>query len=66
MLGRSEDSGLERCTTGDQVYVTYHGEEQLVHSLQDCSFKLVQQKRIPSPSVAPKATTDWIVIARSS
>lgn len=64
MLGRSEDSGLERCSTGDQVHVTYHNEDQIVHSLQDCGFTPVQQMRIPSPSVAPKATDDFIIIAR--
>jgi len=64
MLGRSEDSGLERCSSGDQVYITYHREEPLVCSVQECGFTIVKQQRIPSPSAAPKTTTDLIVIAR--
>jgi ubiquinone/menaquinone biosynthesis C-methylase UbiE len=34
MLGRSEDSGFERCSTGDQVYINYHNEQQIICSLQ--------------------------------
>jgi SAM-dependent methyltransferase len=63
MLGRSEDSGLERCSSGDQIYVNYHSEVQIIRSLQGCGFTIVKRERIPSPSAAPKATTDLIVIA---
>jgi cyclopropane fatty-acyl-phospholipid synthase-like methyltransferase len=64
MLGRSEDSGLEHCSSGDQVYITYYSEEQLVRSVQECGFTIVKQQRIPSPSAAAKTTTDLIIIAR--
>ncbi|HTL16345.1 MAG TPA: class I SAM-dependent methyltransferase [Patescibacteria group bacterium] len=64
MLGKSEDSGFERCSTGDQVYVYYHQEDQLKQSLQDSGFSLVRLGRIPSPSAAPKRTNDLIIIAR--
>ncbi len=64
MLGKSEDSGFERCSTGDQVYVTYHSEDQLVHSLEGCGFKLIKRTRLPSPSAATKKTTDLILIAK--
>jgi SAM-dependent methyltransferase len=63
MLGRSEDSGFERCSTGDQVYVNYHSEDQVGSWLQGCGFKVLSQWRLPSPSTAVKATTDLIVIA---
>ena len=65
MLGRSEDSGLERCSSGDQVYVTYYTEEQLVGWLQDAGFTVVRKEGLASPSAAPKSTTDLIVIARN-
>jgi SAM-dependent methyltransferase len=64
MLGRSEDSGFQRCSSLDQVYINYHGEDQLVSLLQRCDFRIVKQKRIQSPSVASKATTDLIVITK--
>jgi hypothetical protein len=63
MLGRSEDSGLERCSSGDQVYVTYHSEEQIVGLVQGCGLGIVRHKQISSPSTASKATTDLILIA---
>jgi predicted TPR repeat methyltransferase len=64
MLGRSEDSGFERCSTGDQVYINYYTEDEVIRSLQGCGFTLLKQRRIPSPSAAPKATTDLIIIAK--
>jgi len=64
MLGRSEDSGLQRCSSGDPVYVNYHSEEQIKCCLHECGFALLKQCRIPSPSVATKKTTDLIVIAK--
>jgi len=64
MLGRSEDSGLEPCSTGDRVYITYYTEEQLLRWIAECGFTIVNQKQISSPSAAPKSTTDFIVIAQ--
>jgi len=64
MLGKSEDSGFERCSTGDQLYINYHSEDQVVSSLQECGFTLLKQSRLPSPSAAAKETTDLIVIAQ--
>ncbi|MCX6926319.1 MAG: class I SAM-dependent methyltransferase [Verrucomicrobia bacterium] len=64
MLGRSEDSGFERSSTGDQVYINYHSEEQVVGSLQGCGCTLLKQSRLPSPSAGTKRTTDLIVIAK--
>jgi predicted TPR repeat methyltransferase len=63
MLGKNEDSGFERCSTGDQVYINYHSEDEVVCSLKNCGFKLLKQIRLPSPSAAVKRTTDLIVIA---
>ena len=64
MLGQSGDSGFERCSTGDQVYVNYHSEDDVIRPLQECGFSLLKQGRIPSPTAAPKKTTDLIVIAK--
>jgi SAM-dependent methyltransferase len=64
MLGRSEESGFERCSSGDQVYVHYHSEEQIVSYLRGCGFTLVEQRHIPSPSGAAKKTTDLIIIGK--
>jgi SAM-dependent methyltransferase len=64
MLGKSEDSGFEHCSTGDQVYINYHGEDEVLCSLQKCGFTLLKQSRLPSPSAASKRTTDLIVIAK--
>jgi hypothetical protein len=63
MLGKNEDSGFESCSTGDQVYINYHSEDEVVGSLQQCGFRLLKQIRLPSPSAAVKRTTDLIVIA---
>jgi cyclopropane fatty-acyl-phospholipid synthase-like methyltransferase len=64
MLGKSEDSGFESCSSGDQVYVNYHSEEQIVSSLRSCGFAVLKQCRMSSSPAAPKKTTDLIVIAR--
>ena len=64
MLGRCEDSGFERCSTGDQLYINYHSEEQVVYWLQECGFRMLKRSRLPSPSAASKRTTDLIVIAQ--
>ena len=64
MLGRSEDSGLQVCSTGDQLYITYYSEDQVIRSLQTNGFEIILQKQMPSPSNASKATIDLIVIAR--
>lgn len=64
MLGKSEDSGFERCSTGDEVYVNYHSEEKVISLLQKFGFTPLKRSRLPSPSEAAKKTTDLIVIAK--
>jgi SAM-dependent methyltransferase len=64
LLGRPEESGFEPCSTGDQVYVNYHSEDQIIGALRDCAFTIVSQRQLPSPSAAPKPTTDLVVIAK--
>ena len=66
MLGKSEDSGFESCSTGDKVYVNYHGQEEVICWLQGCGVTILKQTRIPSPSAASKVTTDLVVIATKS
>jgi len=64
ILGKPEDSGFERCSTGDMVYVNYYSEERVLYSLRESGFDIIKQSRMPSPSTAPKKTTDLIVIAK--
>ena len=63
ILGKSEDSGFQLCSTGDQVYINYHSEDEVICSLQKFGFTLLKQHRIPTPSAAVKRTTDLILIA---
>ena len=63
ILGKPEDSGFQPCSTGEQIYLTYHREDQIVSLLQGCGFGLLKQIRLPSPSAASKSTTDLILIA---
>jgi predicted TPR repeat methyltransferase len=65
MLGKPEDSGVQRSSTGDQVYVYFHSEEQIISSLHACGFAILTQTKIPSPAAASKKTTDLIVIAKA-
>jgi SAM-dependent methyltransferase len=64
MLGKSEDSGFQTCSTGDQMYINYHSEDKVMGSLQECGFTILKRSCIPSPSAASKRTTDLIVIAK--
>jgi SAM-dependent methyltransferase len=64
MLGKPEDSGFQRASTGDQIYITYHTEQQILSSLQGCGFEVLNQRQIPSPAAASKKTTDLLVIAK--
>jgi SAM-dependent methyltransferase len=64
MLGKPEDSGVQRSSTGDQVYVYFHSEEQILLSLHACRFAILHQAKIPSPAAASKKTTDLLVIAK--
>ena len=65
MLGKSEDSGFQICSTGDQVYVNYHTEDHITRLLESCRFSLFKHTRMASPSAAGKVTTDLIVIAKN-
>jgi predicted TPR repeat methyltransferase len=64
MLGKPEDSGVQRSSTGEQVYVYYHSEEQISCALHAHRFTILNQAKIPSPAAASKKTTDLIVIAK--
>jgi ubiquinone/menaquinone biosynthesis C-methylase UbiE len=64
MLGSKEDSGFQRCSSGDQIYVNYHSEEQIISCLEGFGFAVLKRWQMPSPSAASKKTTDLFVIAR--
>lgn len=64
MLGKAEESGFQRCSTGDLVYIHYHSEDWIIRSLRERVFSVVKQVHMPSPSAAGKGTTDLIVVAK--
>jgi SAM-dependent methyltransferase len=64
MLGRSEESGFQHCSSGDRVYVNYHDEAEVIRSLTACGFRIFTHHHVPSPSTAPKATMDLLLIAK--
>lgn len=64
MLGNSEDSGLQPCSTGDPVYINYHSEDDIIRSLERRGLLVVRQSRTTGPGAASKVTTDLIVIAK--
>lgn len=64
MLGGSEDSGLQVCSTGDAIYIYYHAEDAILGWLRECGFNVLERHRLASPSNASKQTTDLILIAR--
>jgi SAM-dependent methyltransferase len=66
MLGRSVDSGLQRCSTGDEVYICYHREDEILGSLSQSGLTMAWQIRMPSPTAASQATMDLIVVARKT
>jgi SAM-dependent methyltransferase len=64
MLGDSQESGLTTCSSGEPVYVHYHGEESILGSLEACGFGIISRIHLPSPSSASKPTNDLIVISK--
>jgi SAM-dependent methyltransferase len=64
MLGRAEDSGVQKTSTGDEVYVFYHNEDHILGLLQAAGFSLISQRHLASPINASKRTTDLIVVAQ--
>jgi predicted TPR repeat methyltransferase len=63
MEGNYEDSGLERTSTGDRVYVYYHSESYITALLTEHGFSVVDLRRMASPSPAPKQTNDLFILA---
>jgi ubiquinone/menaquinone biosynthesis C-methylase UbiE len=64
MLGRSEDSGVHKVSTGDEVHVFYHTEAFILSLLQAAGFSVLLQEKLASPSNASQRTTDLIVVAQ--
>jgi len=64
MLGRVQNSGVQKTSTGDEVYVFYHDEDHVLSLLQAAGFSLISQSHLASPSNASKRTTDLIAIAQ--
>jgi SAM-dependent methyltransferase len=64
LLGKSQDSGFQACSTGDQLYINYHPEENISRSLAEHRFLQLKRGRVASPNPTTKSTTDLIVIAK--
>ena len=64
ILGNREDSGFQRCSTGDQIYLNFHDEDHIVRLLEGSGFSVLKKSRMASPSAASKVTTDLIVLAK--
>jgi ubiquinone/menaquinone biosynthesis C-methylase UbiE len=64
MLGKEEDSGFQVCSTGDEIYITYYSEEQVLSLLSKWGFRILKERKMDSPSTASKQSTDLVVISR--
>jgi 2-polyprenyl-3-methyl-5-hydroxy-6-metoxy-1,4-benzoquinol methylase len=66
MLGSAGDSGAQKTSTGDEIFIYYQTEAQILDLIKSCGFSLIAHRRMPSPSTASKSTTDLIVIAQKA
>jgi SAM-dependent methyltransferase len=64
ILGGGENSGFQRASNGDELYIHYHDVAEVMATLQPHGFTVVTERLLPSPSAANKKTTDLIVIAK--
>jgi predicted TPR repeat methyltransferase len=64
MEGKTEDSGFQFSSSGDRMYINYHGAPQIRDALESHGFTIAECVRLPSPSAANTPTTDIVVIAK--
>ncbi len=56
-------SGLERSSSGDQVFIHYHQADYLTQALRENGFKIIEVQRIEYPKQDGSKTTDLVIIA---
>ena len=56
-------SGLERSSSGDQMYIHYHQADYLTQALLENGFKIIAVQRIEYPKQDGSKTTDLVIIA---
>lgn len=56
-------SGLERSSSGDQMYIHYHQADYLTQALRENGFKIIEMQRIEYPKQDGSKTTDLVIIA---
>jgi len=59
-------SGIEKGSTGDEIYIYYHQEDYLIDALIDCNFKIIDLQRKIYLSEAGKRTIDLVILARKA
>jgi len=64
MLGSVEKSGIQTSSSGNQVYIYYRPRQEIERLVKNASMELIHLEEIASPSNAPTATTDLVLIAR--
>lgn len=65
MIGKYEDSGLRKGSTGDEIYMHFHESEHIESILEENSLKIVNKWIQPFESTSNPAT-DLIIIAQKS
>jgi len=56
-------SGLERSSSGDQMYIHYHEADYLTQALLENGFKIIEMQRKEYPKQDGSKTTDLVIIA---
>lgn len=63
MLADDKVADIQRCRTGDQVYIYYHSEDLICSALTESGLTLVWRDLLASPAGSATVTTDLIVVA---
>jgi ubiquinone/menaquinone biosynthesis C-methylase UbiE len=66
MEGEYSQSGIQKSSTGDELYIYYHQEDYLTVSLNENNFSIIDLRRkVYQPANKP-LTTDLLIIAQKS
>ncbi|PRC91843.1 class I SAM-dependent methyltransferase [Solimicrobium silvestre] len=64
MLGSAEQSGIQTSSSGNQVYIYYRPRQEIERLVRNAGLELIYLEEFSSPSNAPTATIDLVLIAR--
>jgi len=64
MLGLVEQSGIQTSSSGNQVYIYYRPRQEIERLVKSAGMELIHMVEVASPSNAPTATNDLVLIAR--